>query len=182
MNRSTNPTGKTASLAPDLSAEEGWQALDGLMRRFGSQTFVSGDVQSDRLQVRYYQRFGDGALVGKAWFGPKTQGPPGHAHGGSQTAVMDEALGAAAWLAGHPCFTARLTHHFREMIPLGTIAHFEAAIDRIENRKIFVSGRLHDAGGRVYAETEGLFLKIKPERMTAIAGRFARSDSPTSSS
>ena len=65
---------------------------------------------------------------------------------------------------------------------VGTVAHVEATIDRIENRKIFASGRLHDAGGRVYAETEGLFLKIKPERMTAIAGRFARSDSPTSSS
>lgn len=58
-------------------------------------TFVSGDPGGNRLRVRYFRRDNDGALLAKVWFGPGTQGPPGHAHGGSMASILDEAMAAA---------------------------------------------------------------------------------------
>lgn len=83
-------------------------------------SFVSGDPFGNRIRVRYFKRERDGALVGKVWFGPGAEGPPGHAHGGSMAAVLDEALGAAAWMSGHPVVAAKLVTVFRRMLPLGT--------------------------------------------------------------
>ena len=42
-------------------------------------------------------------------FDKRHQGPPGHADGGSLAAVLDEAMGAAVWLAGHSVVAAHLS-------------------------------------------------------------------------
>ena len=44
--------------------------------------------------------------------GPPIEGPPGHAHGGSMAAVLDEAMGAAAWMEGHLVVAVRLATSF----------------------------------------------------------------------
>ena len=157
---------------PALEPELDWIDLSQTLNRFRVSTYVSGEPEGNRLRVRYFRRASDKALVGKVWFGPGCQGPPGHAHGGSQTAVMDEALGAAAWLAGHPCFTVRLTHHFRSMIPLETVAHFEAWVEKVEDRKVFSRGRLMSQSGDVFSETDGLFLRPNDEQLAAMSKRL----------
>ena len=96
---------------------------------------MSGDASGTRLRVRYFQRAKDEALVGQAWFGPDTEGPPGYAHGGSVSALLDEAMGLCSWLSGHGVVAARLTVNFRDLLPLGTTATFEAWVEKIEGRE-----------------------------------------------
>src|SRR5204863_9937733 len=130
----------------------------------GRGSFVSGDPGGERLRVAYFRRQGDGRLVGRAWFGPGAAGPPGHAHGGSIAAVLDEAMGAAAWMAGHIAVAGHLATDFRAMLPLGTDATFEAWVERREGRKVWTAGTLGGAGGTLYAQASALFIRLDPER------------------
>lgn len=140
-------------------------------------SFVSSEPNGDRLRVHYFRRATDGALVGTAWFGPAAEGPPGHAHGGSIAAVLDEAMGLGAWIAGHAVVAAKISVAFRRMLPLGTEARFAAVVERIEGRKIHVRGRLHGADDSTYAESEGLFIEIGADRFDELA-ELASSRSP----
>lgn len=143
-----------------LEPEEGWVELPMSLWQSHAPSFVSGDPSGDRLRVRYYRRSADGGLVGKAWFGPKTQGPPGHGHGGSMAALLDEVMGAAAWLGGYPALAANLTVDFKRMIPLGEVARIEARILEVSGRKVITNGQLTDAAGAPYALARGLFISM----------------------
>ncbi|MBW2460758.1 MAG: hypothetical protein JRH11_03865 [Deltaproteobacteria bacterium] len=154
---------------PDLNGEPGWTAT-GLPSDFGIVSFVSGEPEGERLRVRYY-RGPQGGLCGKVWFGPGTQGPPGHAHGGSIASILDEAMGAATWMGGHPAVALELVSRFRNMIPLGTVATITAEISETEGRKVRTVGRLEGSDGTLYAEGEGLFLELDPARLGDLAER-----------
>jgi len=117
--------------------------------------------------VRYFTD-AEGRLVGKAWFGPGALGPPGHAHGGSIAAVLDEAMGAAAWLAGHRAVAVHLATDFRRMLPLGTDAIFEAWIERVDGRKVSTRSRLFGPDGETSAEASALFLVLDPVRFAEL--------------
>ena len=60
------------------------------------------------LRIAYYRSaekddHGHHALFGRAFFGSAgCEGPPGHAHGGSMAAVLDEAMGSCARFAHLP--------------------------------------------------------------------------------
>jgi hypothetical protein len=85
------------------------------------------------------------------------EGPPGWAHGGVCALVLDHVLGEAA-SAGltKPLFTGTLTLRFVRGTPLGRL-RAEAAVERTEGVKSFVSGHLSDADG-VTVEAEGIFI------------------------
>jgi acyl-coenzyme A thioesterase PaaI-like protein len=117
--------------------------------------------------VAYFRDRG-GRLVGRAWFGPGAEGPPEHAHGGSVAAVLDEAMGAAAWMAGYPVVAARLSVDFRRMLPLGTDCLLEAWVDGVEGRKVQVRGRLTGEGVELFAEAQGLFIQLDEERLARL--------------
>lgn len=164
-----------AASAPAVVAEPGWEPIEPPRLEGGRGSFVSGDPQGDRLRVRYFRRTGDGRLVGRAWFGPGALGPPGHAHGGSIAAVLDEAMGAAAWLAGYLVVAVRLDTSFQRMLPLGTDAFLEAWIDRVEGRKVWTLGRLLGADDEPFAEAEALFVTLDPKRFAPLLEAAARS-------
>jgi Thioesterase superfamily len=85
------------------------------------------------------------------------EGPPGWAHGGVCALVLDHVLGEAA-SAGltKPLFTGTLTLRFVRGTRLGRL-RAEAAVERTEGVKSFVSGHLSDADG-VTVEAEGIFI------------------------
>lgn len=153
--------------APAVIAAPGWRPVDPLGIEGGRGSFVSGEPRGSRLRVAYFAD-ASGRLVGRAWFGSGALGPPGHAHGGSMAAVLDEAMGAAAWMAGHRVVAVRLTSDFRRMLPLGTDAYFEAWVERVDGRKVYARGRLTDEGGEPYAEADALFLELDPARFRAL--------------
>jgi acyl-coenzyme A thioesterase PaaI-like protein len=159
--------------APEVRARPEWIPLEPLRLEGGRGSFVSGDPEGDRVRVAYFRRPQDAVLVGRAWFGPGAVGPPQHVHGGAITAVLDEAMGAAAWLAGHVVVAARLSTDFRRLLPIGTDALFEAWIEGVEGRKVRARGRLLAEDGAPYAEAEALFVVLDPERFGEMLRRAA---------
>lgn len=152
---------------PPLVVPDDWTPFAPFPLAEATLSFVSGARAPSRFRVAYYTRRSDDHLVGRAWFGPETEGPPGHAHGGAMAAVLDEVLGAAAWAAGHPIVVGRLSVDFRQMIPLGTDTVFDAWIETVDGRKVFTRGHLTGADGTLYAEGEALCVMLT-------AGHFER--------
>jgi acyl-coenzyme A thioesterase PaaI-like protein len=144
---------------PELAGEPGWSDFDAPALVGESLRFVSGDPTGTRFRVRYYRNAADG-LVARIWFGPETEGPPGHAHGGSIAAVLDEVLGLAAWAAGYAIVVGKLNIHFQKLLPLRTVVQVDSTIVSAEGRKIKVHGRIFGAGGEVYAEADCLCITI----------------------
>ncbi|MDE3156231.1 MAG: PaaI family thioesterase [Acidobacteriota bacterium] len=160
-----------SSAAPLPALPPGAVPVDPFPTLPGSRSFVTGDPGGSRLRVVYFRLPGSDRLHGRVWFGPDAQGPPGHAHGGSMAAVLDEAAGAAAWLAGHQVLIARLTTDFRQVLPLGTDARLDAWVERVEGRKVTTRARLVDAAGAPYAEAEALCVMLEAGRLDALIER-----------
>ncbi len=153
----------------EFAPEQGWIKPKRLVAELFAGRFVYGDDDPERYKIVYYVRETDGHLVGKAWFGPKTEGPPGHAHGGSMAALLDEAMGAISWESGHTTLAARFNTRFKKSLLLGTLAYFEAWVDNVNGRKVTIQARLHDAQGETYAEADGLFIILSAEHFTKLA-------------
>lgn len=144
---------------PELAGEPGWSDFDAPALVGDSLRFVSGDPTGGRFRVRYY-RNEEGALVARVWFGPETEGPPGHAHGGSIAAVLDEVLGLAAWAAGYAIVVGRLNIHFQKLLPLQTVVEVRSQVVSAEGRKVMVHGGIHGPGDIVYAEADCLCITL----------------------
>lgn len=151
------------------AAEPGWEPFAALGAVGLTRSFVSGDPDGDRLRVRYFRRVADGGLIGRVWFGPGAEGPPGHVHGGAMAAVLDEAMGASAWVAGHAVLAANITIQFREMLPLQSIVTVEVGVTNVNGRKVTTRGRLVGADGVTHAEGEGLFIELGAARFAKLA-------------
>jgi hypothetical protein len=86
------------------------------------------------------------------------EGPPGLVHGGVCALVLDHVLGEAASEGlTKPLFTGTITVRYVRGTPLGRL-RAEAAVERTEGIKSFVSGHLSDAEG-ITAEAEGIFIQ-----------------------
>ncbi len=143
----------------DLSGDEGWTAFDAPALVGASLRFVSGEPDGNRYRVRYYKN-AEQQLRARIWFGPETEGPPGHAHGGAMAAVLDEVLGLAAWTAGYPIVVGNLNVSFRNLLPLQQVVTVESAVVSAQGRKVMVHGRIC-LGEVVFAEAECLCITIR---------------------
>jgi acyl-coenzyme A thioesterase PaaI-like protein len=142
----------------DLSGEADWTPFDAPSLVGESLRFVSGDPDGDRFRVRYYLDQMK-HLKARIWFGPETEGPPGNAHGGSVSAVLDEVLGLSAWAAGYPVVVGNLNVSFRNLLPLQKVVTVESKIVSIDGRKIMVHGRIF-CDKTTYAAGECLCITI----------------------
>jgi hypothetical protein len=66
----------------ELKGETGWSPIDARALVGETLKFVSGDQTGNRFRMNYFQDENKD-LVARVWFGPVTEGPPQHAHGGS---------------------------------------------------------------------------------------------------
>lgn len=89
-------------------------------------------------------------------------------------AVLDEAMGAAAWMAGHAVVAARLTINFRRMLPLEQEVLLETAVHQVDGKKITTRGRIFGVDGEPYAEGEGLFVVLAAERFGSLIDRASQ--------
>ncbi|WP_017600222.1 PaaI family thioesterase [Nocardiopsis lucentensis] len=99
-------------------------------------------------------------LRGEVTLSTVYQGPPGLVHGGWVAALLDQALGSAAAVAGMPGLTARLETDYRRPTPLFTPLEITSRVTGVERRKVFVSGEIR-AGGEVTAEGTAIMVQFK---------------------
>ncbi|AHG89594.1 thioesterase superfamily protein [Gemmatirosa kalamazoonensis] len=171
-----------------LAAPAGWRPLathpvGAIIAHYAERSFVAGDPTGQGIRVRYAWRAMSpdeacvvtaaepAALAARAWFGARAEGPPGHAHGGSMAAVLDEAMGLAVWLAHRAAVAAHLETDFRRPIPLGTTVTAETTVGPAEGTgKARATARLVGDDGTVFAEGSALFVLLGPRHTFAGGG------------
>jgi acyl-coenzyme A thioesterase PaaI-like protein len=153
-----------------FAAEPGWTLLPPLSLEGSLRNFVVGDPNGLRLRIARFVRDVDQALMGRAWFGPEAEGPPGHAHGGSMAALLDDAMGVSCWLAGHRVLAAKIEVEFKRPLPLLLTTTFSAGVERKEGRRTYAWGRLCLPDGTVCAQSTGLFIELDHARMHTLLG------------
>jgi acyl-coenzyme A thioesterase PaaI-like protein len=104
------------------------------------------------------QHDGDGRWWSEFSLNAAYEGPPGLVHGGVCALVLDHVLGEAASEGlTKPLLTGTITVRYLRGTPLGRL-RAEAAVERTEGIKTFVSGHLSDSEG-ITAEAEGIFVQ-----------------------
>lgn len=141
-------------LAPHLADE--WHAPSG--RRFDLPN--RGSILSIPQELHVTD---DGRIRGTTQFRRYHLGRNGAVHGGSVAHLFDSLLGFTAFKLSESKKqrTAFLHVDYRKIAPIERTLQVESGIDRIEGRKIFVTGKLCD-GADVLAEAEALFVMLKP--------------------
>lgn len=109
------------------------------------------------------QKGADGRMHGRARFARFHLGRNGAVHGGSLGMLFDTVLGltASVLTGSRRQRTAYLKIDYRSIVPIETELQFDAGVDRVDRRKIFVSGRLTH-GERLLTEADALFVRLKP--------------------
>jgi acyl-coenzyme A thioesterase PaaI-like protein len=121
---------------------------------------VRGNILTIPMSARKTE---DGRIRGWARFARFHLGRNGAVHGGALGMLFDTVLGlTTSVLTGGPRQrTAYLKIDYRHIVPIEKELQIDAGIDRVEGRKIFVSGRLSD-GDTLLTEAEALFVRLKP--------------------
>jgi len=89
-------------------------------------------------------------------------GGGGAVHGGIVPLVFDEVLGRLAGSGGRPrSRTAFLHVDYRAVIPLDVPVRFDGRLDRVEGRKMFLTGEL-TLDAAVLCEAQALFVVLRP--------------------
>jgi hypothetical protein len=144
---------------PSLHAKGGLAAVRGddgaLLERSG----ISGRSNPLAAPVQWELR-GD-RCIGWAMYSPAYEGPKGHVHGGFVAAAFDDLMGSAQTLSGIAGYTGTLTVKMLRPTPLLRRIDYEAGVDRVEGRKIYVWAHSTCDGERL-AEADIVF--IAPRR------------------
>jgi uncharacterized protein (TIGR00369 family) len=121
--------------------------------------FICGPDNPEGMGLDWYAS--EGRIHSTVTFTEAHQGPRNHAHGGAAAAVLDEAMGAAVWKAGHQVLAANLNVDFRRPVPLGSEVRVEAWMEGVSGRKAFARAQLvlPDTGA-VLVEARGLFVSV----------------------
>jgi len=131
--------------------------------------FVCGTQNPKSIGIRWYSDK-DGKIHGKIKLTKEQQGPPNFAHGGASAALLDEAMGAAAWNAGYKVVSVNLNIDFLKPVPLYQPVEVTGCIQNKSGRKIFAQGKIILENGEVavegrsiLVEPEGFFDELNPE-------------------
>ncbi|NGX08374.1 hotdog domain-containing protein [Mycobacteroides franklinii] len=107
--------------------------------------------------------FDNGVLAGTATFSRYHLGRNGAVHGGCLGLLFDTIFGTGSLLLTdlRKLRTAYLNINYRKITPIEKELQYDCTLDRVEGRKVFMTGRLLD-GDDVLAEAEALFVKLNP--------------------
>jgi acyl-coenzyme A thioesterase PaaI-like protein len=146
---------KLSALLSPYDANE-WESPSG--RRMD--LFVRGNILTIPMSARKTE---DGRIQGWARFARFHLGRNGAVHGGALGMLFDTVLGlTSSVITGGPRQrTAYLKINYRHIVPIEKKLQIDAGIDRVDGRKIFVSGRLTD-GDTLLTEADALFVRLKP--------------------
>jgi acyl-coenzyme A thioesterase PaaI-like protein len=129
-----------------------------------TRSFVSGGLIDDFINIKYFFDEAKGSFYARVVFGEIAKGPPNHAHGGAIAAVLDEVMGATAWMSRLHSMTAQLKLNYFKAVPLKKEVFIETHIEKVVGKKVIIKGTIFDEKETVYVETESLFIKQGKEK------------------
>ena len=108
------------------------------------------------------------SVVGVYKLGCALCGHTGIIHGGIIAMGFDDLFGTCYYkhrAAGVPGFSANLDVNYRKPMPCGQRVVFRAKVDRVEGRKVYLSGRATSEGGEThYADSTALFIAARKKQ------------------
>ena len=124
--------------------------------RFDGHCFGCGPLNEDGLQL-HFEPTPDGA-VAEFVVPERFQSWAGMAHGGVVALLLDEAVGWAAWHAGHPGVTGRLQVSLRRPLKLGEPLRIVGKVENVRRSLVYTSAYVEnrDDGSRIADATATL--------------------------
>jgi acyl-coenzyme A thioesterase PaaI-like protein len=167
---------------PQIVPEADWETVRLPFNIGSGRSIYSGLEADDRLRLRVFRKksvpsiqgqkqnqTSHDRLVGRVWFGPGTDGPPGHVHGGATAYVLDEAMGSVGWMNDYPVVAAKLEFQYKQMAPMETDLIVEAEVLSATDRKIEVEARLRLPTGEITVVSHGVFVRLPKSRTLLLA-------------
>ena len=126
--------------------------------RFDGHCFGCGPLNEDGLQLKFVP--GPDGSVAEFVVPDRFQSWSGMAHGGITSLLLDEAVGWAAWHAGHPGVTGRLQVSFRRPLKLGERVRVVGKVDNVRRSLVYASAYVDslDDGSRIADATATLMM------------------------
>ena len=143
---------------PSLRARGGLASAGGSDAALLERSGIAG--RSNPLAPPLHMWFEGDKVRGWAIYTEPYEGPAGCLHGGFIAAAFDDLLGFAQMASGQAGYTGTLTVKMRRPTPLNRRLDYEASVDRVEGRKIWVWGKCRD-GDELLSEAEIVFISPK---------------------
>jgi uncharacterized protein (TIGR00369 family) len=105
--------------------------------RFDGHCFGCGPLNEAGLQLNFTP--GPDGSVAEFVVPERFQSWAGMAHGGITALLLDEAVGWAAWHAGHPGVTGRLQVNYRRPLKLGERVRVVGKVERVRRSLVYAS-------------------------------------------
>jgi uncharacterized protein (TIGR00369 family) len=119
--------------------------------------FICGSANPNSLGLTWWVDEA-GVLSAEFTLNNAQQGPPGHAHGGASTAVLDEAMGLVVWAAGLKVAAVNLGIDYHQPVPLQQPLTLEARIIERNETKTFSTGEIRLTDGSVAVSRRGIYV------------------------
>lgn len=121
---------------------------------------------------------GEDGAEGWCTLGHAYEGPPMYGHGGVSAMLIDQLLGHAAAVSGHPGVTTELSVRYRRPVPLDVPLRIWGRVVEAEERRVAVVGGITTAAEPdiPLVEAEGRFARLRPDQARRLFGRLASPD------
>ncbi|TAN33948.1 PaaI family thioesterase [bacterium] len=128
--------------------------------RFDGHCFGCGPLNLEGLRLSFVP--GPDGSVAEFEVPDRFQSWAGMAHGGMVALMLDEAVGWAAWHAGHPGVTGRLQVSYRRPLRLGEPIRVVASVERIRRTLVYATAFIEnrDDHSRV-ADATATLMEVK---------------------
>ncbi len=146
---------ESLGVQPSLLATGGLGSQPGAQGSLLERSGISG--RSNPLAPPVQWTVGEDGTHGHAVYSPAYEGPIGHVHGGFVAAAFDDLMGAAQVASGQAGYTGTLTVKMLRPTPLERRIDYEAHVDRVEGRKIWVQATSR-CDGELLAEASIVFI------------------------
>jgi len=110
---------------------------------FDGHCFGCGQLNPDGLQLKFSP--GPDGSAAEYTVPPRFQSWSGMVHGGIVSLMLDEAVGWAAWHAGHPGVTGRLQVSLRRPLKLGEKVRIVGRVENVRRTLVYVSAYVENA-------------------------------------
>jgi len=104
---------------------------------FDGRCFGCGPLNPDGLQLSFTP--GPGGSWAEYTVPARFQSWAGMAHGGMTALMLDEAVGWAAWHAGHPGVTGRLQVSYRRPLKVGETVRIVGRVESLRRTLVYAS-------------------------------------------